>query len=165
MISVVDCFVLVGPVHGLDRQESDPLRPARTTPGLGVAGVCQDPVKPGLEEPGVAQRPDFSPRGQQRRLDGVVSKVEVAQDPERDRHASVTAQASKRIEGLSIAALRLGHQFCVHPSLRASVVVASDVAAIGLESSRGSLAVQSCAARTADPAADPLLTWATMSAA
>ena len=162
LISVVDCLVLVGPVRRLDRHESDPLRPARATPGLGVARVCQDPVEPGLKEPGVAQRPDFSPRGQQRRLDGVVSKVVVAQDPERDRHASVTGQASKRIEGLMIALLRLCHQLCVHPSLRDSVVVASDVAAIGLESSRGSLAVQSCAARTPDPAADTLLTWATM---
>ena len=143
LISVVDCLVFVGPVHRLDRREPDSIRPARATPGLGVARVCQDPVEPGLEEPGVAQRSDFSPRGQECRLDGVVSKVVVAQDPERDRHASVTGQASQRIEGLSIASLRLGHQFCVHPSLRASVVVASDVGAIGLESSGGSLSVQS----------------------
>jgi hypothetical protein len=58
-------------------------------------------------------------------LDGVVSKVEVAQDPERDRHASVAGQAGERIEGLSIAELCLFHQLCVHPSLRDSVVVAS----------------------------------------
>jgi hypothetical protein len=58
-------------------------------------------------------------------LHGVVSKVVVAQDPERDRHASVASQASQRIEGLSIASFRLGHQLCVHPPLRDSVVVAS----------------------------------------
>jgi hypothetical protein len=51
-------------------------------------------------------------------LDGVVSKVEVAQDPERDRHASVTGQAAQGVEGLSIASFRLVHQLCVHPSLR-----------------------------------------------
>ena len=94
-------------------------------PGLGEAGVRQDPVEPGLEAFGVPQGAELSPGGQQRRLHGIVSKVVVAQDPERDRHASVAGQASKQIEGLSIAALRLGHQLCVHPSLRDSVVVAS----------------------------------------
>ena len=100
----------------------------------------QNPVEPRLEELGVAQGADLAPGGQQGRLDGVVSKVEVAQDPERDRHASVAGQASQRIEGLSIASLRLLHQLCVHPSLRARArAVAPSLDAIGLESVRGDL--------------------------
>ena len=100
-------------------------------------------MEPRLEALGVPQGANFAPGGQQRRLDGVVSKVEVAQDPERDRHASVAGQARQGIEGLSIASLRLLHQLCVHPSLRAEVLVAPDLSAIGLESLGGSLSVHS----------------------
>jgi hypothetical protein len=57
--------------------------------------VGQDPVEPGLEALGVPQGAKLAPCHQQRQLDGVVSEVEVAQDPERDRHASVTGQASQ----------------------------------------------------------------------
>ena len=53
LVSVVDGRVLVGPVHGLDLQEPDPFRPLPATPGLGVAGIGQDPVEPGLEAFGV----------------------------------------------------------------------------------------------------------------
>jgi len=90
-------------------------------------------MEPGLEEIGVPQGANLAPGGEQRRLDGVVSKVEVAKDPERDRHASVAGHASQGVEGLSIASLRLVHQLCVHPSLR-GLSVASRVGAIGLES-------------------------------
>jgi hypothetical protein len=143
LVSVIDGLVLVGPVHGLDGDQLDTLGPTPATPRLGETGVGQDPVEPRLETPRVSQRADFPPGGQQGRLDGVVSKVVVAQDPERDRHALVTGQASERIEGLSIAALRHVHQLCVHPTLRALVLVTAEEAAIGLERSRGSLAVQS----------------------
>ena len=105
-------------------------------------------MEPRLEALGVPQGAKFAPGGQQRRLDGVVSKVEVAQDPERDRHASVAGQARQGIEGLSIALLRLLDQLCVHPSLRAEVLVAPDLSVIGLESRRGSLSVQSMAVAT-----------------
>jgi hypothetical protein len=106
-------------------------------PGLGVAGVRQDPMQPRLEEQRISQGADLAPGGQQRCLHGVVSKVEVAQDPERDRHASVAGQPSKGVEGLSIASLRLIHQLWVHPTLRAKVLVAPDLGAIGLESAQG----------------------------
>src|SRR4029079_1462431 len=72
--------VLVGSVLGLGGEKADSLRPAPATPGLVVAGVRQDPVKPRLEEVGVPQGADFAPCGQQRRLNGVVGMVEVAKD-------------------------------------------------------------------------------------
>ena len=87
-------------------------------PSHGVAGIGQDPVEPGLEAVGITQGAELAPCGQQRLLDGIVSKVEVAQDPERDCHASVAGQAHQRIEGLSIASPRLVHQCRVHRSLR-----------------------------------------------
>jgi len=100
-------------------------------------------MQPWLEELGVSQGADLAPGGQQRCLHGVVSKVEVAQDPERDRHASVAGQAGKGVEGLSIASLCLVHQLCVHPTLRGQGLVTPDLGAIGLESAEGSLSVQS----------------------
>ena len=74
--------------------------------------------------------------------------VEVAQNPERDRQASVAAQASQSVEGLSIALLRLDDQCCVHPPLRTEVLSRVCPDAIGLESARGRLAVQSWAVAT-----------------
>jgi len=119
LVSMLNVQVLVRPVHRLDGEEPDCFRPPPATPGLGVTGIGQDPMEPGLEELRVPEGANFAPSGQQRRLDSVVSKVEIAQDPERDRHASVTGQASQRVEGPSIALLYLVHQLCVHPSLRA----------------------------------------------
>jgi hypothetical protein len=99
-------------------------------------------MQPRLEAIGVPQGANLAPRGQQRGLDGVIGKVEVAKDPERDRHALVAGQAGKRVEGLSIALLRLVDQVRVHPSLPAGSPVALDLGAIGLESPDGSLSVQ-----------------------
>ena len=113
-----DCQVLVWPVLGLSREKPDRPRPTSALPGLGVAGVGEDPVEPRLEALGIPQGADLAPGGQQRGLDSVVRKVEIAQDPERDRHASVAGQASQGVEGLSIALLRLDDQCCVHPTLR-----------------------------------------------
>ena len=111
-------------MHELDGERFDPFGPSPATPGLGVAGIGQDPMEPGLEELGIPQGADLAPGGQQRGLDGVVGVVEVAQDPERDRHASVAGQARQCVECLSIALLRLNDQCCVHPSLRTVVLVA-----------------------------------------
>ncbi len=52
----------------------------------------------------------------------------VAQDPERDRHASVAGQARQGVEGLSIASPRLLHECCVHPVPPGQGVVTSDLA-------------------------------------
>jgi hypothetical protein len=107
LVPVLDSGVVVGAVFSLDGQEANLSRPTPALPGLGIAGIDENSVEPGLEALGIPQGAKFAPGGQQRRLDGVVSKVEVAQDPERDRHASVAGQASKRIEGFAIASLRL----------------------------------------------------------
>jgi len=48
--------------------------------------------------------------------DGVIGKVEVAQDSERNRHAHVAGRAGEFIEGLSITSLRPLHQVRVHPA-------------------------------------------------
>ena len=73
--SMFNGLVLVSPVHGLDGEPLDPLGPARATPGLGVAGIGEDPVEPRVEGLGIPQGANLAPRGQQGRLDGVISSV------------------------------------------------------------------------------------------
>ena len=100
--------------HG---QNADLGRPATAAPGLGVALVGQDPVQPRLETIGVPQGPQLAPGRDQRGLNGVVGTVGVAQDPKRDRHASVADRAGERVEGLSIPSLRLVNERSMHPTL------------------------------------------------
>ena len=94
----------------VERQDPDVRRPATATPGLGVALVGQDPVEPGFEAIGISQRPQLTPRHDERSLDRVLGEVGVAQDPERDRHAPVADRASQGVEGLLVALLRAVHE-------------------------------------------------------
>ncbi len=91
-------------------QDPDVRRPATATPGLGVALVGQDPMEPGLEPIGVSQRPQLTPRHDERSLHCIFGEIGVAQDPRRDRHASVADHASQGVEGLAIALLRAVHE-------------------------------------------------------
>jgi len=50
LIAIVHSERVVEPVHGLGGYESDACGPARAMPGLGIAGVGQDPMEPRLEE-------------------------------------------------------------------------------------------------------------------
>ena len=57
-------------------------------------------MEPGLEALGIAQGPQLTPRHDERSLDRILGEVGVAQDPNRDRHASVADRASQGVEGL-----------------------------------------------------------------
>lgn len=94
----------------LDPKDADVRRPPRATPGLGVALVGQDSMQPGLEAVWIAERPELPPGHDQRRLHGVLGKVGIAKDPNRDRHAPIADHASERVEGLLVASLRLVHE-------------------------------------------------------
>lgn len=87
------------------------------TPGLGVALVSEDSVKPCFKGVGIAQRPELTPRADQRGLHRIVSPVGVTQDPERDRHALIAHVPSEGIEGLSVAPSRTFDERSVHPTL------------------------------------------------
>ena len=75
----------------------------RATPGLGVALVGQDPMEPGLEAIGIAERSKLAPGDDEGRLNGVLGQVGVAQDPARDRHAPIADHAGEGVEGLLVA--------------------------------------------------------------
>ena len=78
-------------------------------------------MEPGLEPIGLAQVSKVTPGSHEGGLDGLVREIDVAQDPERDRHASIADHACQGAEGLVVAMLRAGHQRSLHPSLLPSI--------------------------------------------
>lgn len=90
---------------------------ASRTPGLGIALARENAVKPRLEPIGVSKRTEVAPGQDECRLNGVISAVGVAQDPERDCHALIANQPGKSIEGLTVPLLGTVDERCVHPTL------------------------------------------------
>ena len=84
-------------------------------------------MEPGLEAIGIAKRSKLAPGHDEGRLNGVLGQVGVAQDPARDRHASIADHAGKGVEGLLVAPLRPVHEFSMHPFLLAPRRVRLDV--------------------------------------
>ncbi len=74
-------------------------------------------MKPWFETVVVTKGPELAPGADQRSLDSILGLVRVAQDPKRDRHATITDSTSKGIEGLSITTLRTFDERLVHPTL------------------------------------------------
>ena len=110
LVAIVDRQEVVAAIRVLSRQDPDRLRPSTAAPGLGVAGVGQDAVEPRLKSFGVTEGADFAPGRDEGRLNGVLGQVDVAQDPTRDRHASVANRPGKGVEGLLVTLLGLVDQ-------------------------------------------------------
>jgi len=60
-------------------------------------------MQPGLEAIGIAKRSQLAPGHDERRLNGVLGEVSVAQDPARDRHASIADLAGEGVEAVTAA--------------------------------------------------------------
>ena len=67
---------------------------------LGMAGVDEQPVGPGLEPVRIPQRGQVPPRLEQRPLRRVLGQVRVAQDPARNRMELVTDESDLDRRGL-----------------------------------------------------------------
>jgi len=119
LVAIVDGQDVVRLTRSVDREETDVGRPPGATPGLGVALIGQDPMEPGLEEIGIAKRSQLPPGHDEGRLNGVLGQGGVAQDPARDRHASIADLAGEGVEGLLVAPLRSVHEISMHPFLLA----------------------------------------------
>ncbi len=76
-------------------------------------------MQPGLEAIRIAKRSQLAPGHDEGRLNGVLGEVSVAQDPARDRHASIADLAGEGVEGLLVAPLRSVHEISMHPFLLA----------------------------------------------
>ena len=79
-------------------------------------------MKPRLEAGRVPQGPELGPRRDQCGLDGVLREVDVAEDPHRDRQASVAHHARQGVERFRVAPLRLPDKLVLHPSPRSVAV-------------------------------------------
>ena len=117
LVAVIDGQDVAGlPVH-LDGQKPYVGGPATTSPGLRVALIGHDPVEPGLETVGVAERTQLSPRNDQRGLHRIFREVGIAEDPARDHHAPIADDPCKGVERLAVTLLRSVHERCMHPRL------------------------------------------------
>ena len=116
-VAVVHGQVVVGAVRALDGKDPRALVPPLATPGLGVARVGEDAVEPRFEAGRVAQGSKLGPGRDQGGLDGVLGQVDIAEDPHRDRQASVAHHSRQGIERFRVALLRLADQLLLHPSL------------------------------------------------
>jgi hypothetical protein len=79
-------------------------------------------VEPRFEAGWVTQSAELSPGRDERGLDSVLRQVDIAEDPHRDRQASVAHHARQGIERFRVAPLRLANQLLLHhPSLFVAV--------------------------------------------
>jgi hypothetical protein len=97
---------------------TSPMRigPPLATPGLGGARVGEDAVEPRFETGRVTQGAQLGPGRDQGGLDGVLGQVKIAEDPYRDRQASIADRARQRVERFRVAPLCLLDQFVLHLS-------------------------------------------------
>ena len=141
-VAVIHGQVVVGAVRARDGKDPRGLGPPLATPGLGIARVGEDAVEPRFEAGWVAQASELGPGRDQGGLDGVLGQVDVAEDPHRDRQASVAHHARQGVERFRVALLRLTDQLFLHSSLhtRGSRPTSGPIT---FQSVRGSLTVQS----------------------
>ncbi len=110
--------VVSGP-RSVDRQRPEAAAPATMPTQLLVAGIDEQPVEPGTEALRIAEPREFAPGEEECLLDGVLGPLRVAQDPVRDRVASVAFQVDELGEGDVVAVPRLFDQ--PRPHRRCSV--------------------------------------------
>ena len=82
------------------------------------AGADEQPVKPGVEAVGVAQRGQITPGPDERLLDGVLGLVGIAQDQPGGGVQPEDRGACQRGEGVMIASPRPLHEFSLHHAPR-----------------------------------------------
>src|SRR3954449_9616712 len=77
-------------------------------------GAVQQPVKPGVEAVGAAQRGQVTPGSDERLLDGVLGLIGVAQDEPGGGIEPEERGVRERGEGVVIASARSLHEFLLH---------------------------------------------------
>ena len=121
-IAVIHGQVFVGAGLAGDGEDPQALVPPPPTPGLGVAGVGEDAVEPRFEARRITQGGKVGPGHRQRSLNGVLSQIDVPEDPDRDRQASVADRARQGVERFRVALPCPLDQSILHPSLRSMTI-------------------------------------------
>ena len=119
LIPIVDRWIRVG-VGGAIGQRSRRSLPAATAM-LGVRGVHEQPVRPGVEPIRVAERRQMAPDVDQRLLRRVLGARPVPQDAVGDRVEPIHDLGDDEIECSPVALLRPSHEIRLH--VPASVAV------------------------------------------
>lgn len=96
----------IGTAGRIGWDDPDARRPAALTASLGIAGVDDQAVEPGVEAFGIAQARQVPPGAEECLLGRVLRPVRVAQDPERKGVAAVDVRGSQGGECLLVAPTR-----------------------------------------------------------
>lgn len=118
LVAIIDREDLAGIGRTIDRENANLDEPTTAAPGLGVAGIGENPVEPRFEAIRIAERPKVPPGDDQCGLDSVLGQVSVTQDPTRDRHAPVADRTSEGIKSFAIARPRTIYEGSQHLNSR-----------------------------------------------
>jgi MerR family transcriptional regulator, repressor of the yfmOP operon len=114
LVSVGGSRLRVRHRQGMDLRELDLDTPALGGPELIAAGVEEEPMQPGLEAIGIAQRREVPPASDERLLDGVLRAVGIPQD-EPSRGVEPTDRgACQQRKGVMIASPCSFHEVSLH---------------------------------------------------
>src|SRR4051794_3375086 len=106
-VSIVDRDRWVGADRPLERQRLCARDPSPTAPMLLVTGIHEQPAEPGREALCIPEPRELAPREEECLLDSILSTLDIAKDPIRDRVAQVTVQVDQLREGDLVTIARL----------------------------------------------------------
>jgi hypothetical protein len=114
-VAVLDRHRLVRSSRPIDREDADVRVPCPPAARLGVAGVDEQALEPGVEAVRIAEAGQLSPGDHQRLLHSVLGPSDVPEDPLGDRHEPVTVRPGQDGEGLPVTALGLLDDVAIQP--------------------------------------------------
>src|SRR5919109_1495934 len=117
LVTIDERGELVRAGRSVDRQGSDVRGPGALAARLGVAGVDERPLEPGVEPVRIAEAAQLTPGDHQRLLHGILGQADVAEDAACDAKERVPAGSGQDSERLPVASLGLLDEIAIH-SLR-----------------------------------------------
>src|SRR5262249_31318897 len=102
--------------RSVGRQDPDRREPGALAARLGVAGVDERPLEPGVEPARIAEAGQLAPGDHQRLLHPLLGYVRVAEDAARNPEEQVAPGAGKDGERLPVPSLRLLDEIPIHSS-------------------------------------------------
>jgi hypothetical protein len=116
-VAVVDRPRLVQASRPVDREKTDVRVPITRPTRLGIAGVDEEALEPGVEAVRIAEVGQLSPGDHQRLLHSVLGPSDVSQDPLGDRHEPVTVRSGQDGKGLPVSVLRQLDEVSIQPTV------------------------------------------------
>ena len=117
LVSIEERGQLIRSRRSVDRQDADVGAPGALAARLGVAGVDEHPLEPGVEPVRIAEAGQLAPGDHQRLLHRILGQADVTEDAARDPEERVAPRACQDGECLPVTALGLLDEVAIH-SLR-----------------------------------------------